>query len=205
MDILTMVRQCKYLKYDVISETLAGQIECGDQYLVKELSDGILIAVADGLGHGTDAAIAAKKALKTLDIHANESLDKLIKICDQELIETRGVALTIAHISDNHMLTYLGIGNVIGICWQFDEMVNQHKHSFMLEDGVVGYQLPPLIRSRNIAMNPGDIFIIATDGINKQFETENLKFRSPETIANYLFKTYRNLKDDGLIFVGKLS
>lgn len=199
-----MIMQCKHLKYEVIFEALKGETDCGDQYLVKELNNSILIAVADGLGHGSEAAVAAKKAMVVLDTHANEPIDKLIKICDQELAETRGAALTLMRIDENCMLSYLGVGNVAGACWQFDEIAHLNRHSFYLERGIVGCQLPSSMQVRNITIKPGDIFIVATDGINEKFETELLKLGSSETIAKYLFKKYRNSSDDGLMLAGKI-
>ncbi len=60
-----MMHCLRRIRYEVISEALLGQRECGDQCLVEELPDFILLAVADGLGHGAEAALAAKKALQT--------------------------------------------------------------------------------------------------------------------------------------------
>ncbi len=57
-----MIKKLNRVRYHVISEPLAGQMESGDQYLVKELDHSVLIAVADGLGHGVEAAFAAKKS-----------------------------------------------------------------------------------------------------------------------------------------------
>ena len=41
--------------------------ESGDRYLVQPYADGALVAVADGLGHGPDAATAAKTAMAILE------------------------------------------------------------------------------------------------------------------------------------------
>jgi len=196
-----MAIQLQHIKYDVIYEALAGQSECGDQYLVKQLNDSILIAVADGLGHGTEAAFAAEKAMKILDSYSNEPIKALIQMCDKELQETRGIALTIARVSNNK-LTYLAIGNVLGVYWQQDAEANWSKQSLFMQNGIVGSQLPSF-ELNHIALKPGDIFILATDGIKEKFETEPARLESPETIAKSLFKAYRNPKDDGLILVAQ--
>lgn len=191
------------VKYHVVSEALAAETECGDQYLVKEWNDSILIAVADGLGHGSEAAFAAKQAMKIIDAHANEPIERLVTICDQELKETRGIALTIARINNNYTLTYLAIGNVTGICWQQNELAKLSKHSLLLEGGVVGYQLPLSLKPKNFPIRSGDIFILATDGIKSQFEDAPPKLESTDKIAKLIFNSYRNENDDGLVLVAQ--
>jgi phosphoserine phosphatase RsbX len=201
---IDMTTQLKRIKYDVIYEALAGEIECGDQYLIKETDDRTVIAVVDGLGHGEEAAIAAKKAIKTIDDYANESIESLFKLCNEALLDTRGAAMTIVHIDANYKLTYMAVGNVTGVCWKIDESGNVMHHSFLLEGGIVGYRFTSSIRAKELAVGPGDTLILATDGIKAEFEIEPPKLEPPDRLAKTLFDTYRNKKDDGLIFVAKL-
>jgi negative regulator of sigma-B (phosphoserine phosphatase) len=198
-----MAVQLKQIKYEAILEALAGETECGDQYLVKELPDSTLIAVVDGLGHGVNAALAAKKAIQVLDDYATESVEKLFKLCNEALKETRGAAMTIAKLSLQYKLTYMGVGNVTGIYWKFNQFNQLKQTLFSLENGIVGTQLPPM-QAEEITMSPGDIFILATDGINIQFAHEPPKLSSPDKIAENIFQIYRNKKDDGLIMVVQL-
>ena len=44
--------------------------ESGDQYVVTPRSDGVLVGVVDGLGHGPEAAVAAKNAVGLIAEHA---------------------------------------------------------------------------------------------------------------------------------------
>jgi phosphoserine phosphatase RsbX len=194
----------RQVKYKVICEALDNQIECGDQYFIKKLDDFILFAVIDGLGHGKKAEEAAKLAIKTLDAHANESIESLFKLCHEALIKTRGAAMTLVKIDVSYKLTYIAIGNVLGVCWKIDENYKLKHHSFFLEGGIVGAQLPSLMRVREIAMAPGDIFILATDGIKAQFENEAPILEKPDQIAKRIFETYRNKKDDALVLVAQL-
>ena len=199
-----MTIHLKQIKYEVIFEPLEGQIECGDQYFIKELADCILIAVVDGLGHGAEAAFAAKKAIQTLDAHANESIETLFKLCNEALCLTRGAAMTIFKIDTRYKLTYMGIGNVMGACWKINESGKLIHNLIVLDPGIVGSRLFPSMQVKEIAMSPGDTFILATDGIKIQFESEPPKVESPEKIAKHIFNTYRNKNDDGLILVAQL-
>lgn len=187
-------------KYTVHFEALAGETECGDQFFVKELPDSLLIAVVDGLGHGPEAAYAAKKVIALLDRYAAHDLVTLVEICDQELITFRGVALTIARFTDDHLLSYLAIGNVTGVCWQLNEESQLTSQSLFLRGGIVGGRLPHL-DEKKISIKSGDILILATDGIDNKFEIEPPKLLPLADISSLIFAKYRNVLDDGLILV----
>jgi len=199
-----MTTLLKKIKYDVIFEPLAGEVECGDQYFIKELDDSVLFAVADGLGHGKEAAYAAKKALEILAKNPRESLENLLKLCHEALHGTRGSAMTMAKIDANNKLMYMAVGNVEGVCWKTDSNAKLTHQTIIVEGGIVGDRIPKFIKVNQIAMAPGDIFILATDGIYTGFEIEPPRLELPEKIAKEIFTTYRNKKDDGLIFVLQL-
>src|SRR2546428_13845346 len=84
------------IAWGVAGRTLPGQTVSGDLHLVKPLGDHVLLAAVDGLGHGKEAATAAKTALAVLAGHAEESLVALFKRCHEGLLRTRGVVMTAA-------------------------------------------------------------------------------------------------------------
>jgi len=59
-------RPRSFLDWGVAQVTLQGQTESGDSYLVSTFPNGMLVAVVDGLGHGGEAAAAAKAAIVTV-------------------------------------------------------------------------------------------------------------------------------------------
>ena len=54
------------LEWGVASQAYPGETSSGDSWLVKELPEGILVAVVDALGHGGEAAPAAQKVADVL-------------------------------------------------------------------------------------------------------------------------------------------
>src|SRR2546427_31410 len=78
------------LEWGVATLTLAGQLESGDLHLVREVGGGVLVAVVDGLGHGEEAAAAARLAVTTLDQFAPEPIASLVQRCHEALRGTRG-------------------------------------------------------------------------------------------------------------------
>ena len=60
--------------WSAASRARAGEKESGDRCVVKVQADGALLAVADGLGHGAEAALAADLAVRTVERYATEPL-----------------------------------------------------------------------------------------------------------------------------------
>ncbi|MBV8803347.1 MAG: SpoIIE family protein phosphatase [Gammaproteobacteria bacterium] len=188
------------LTYGYVTKPLEGEIENGDQWLIKEMPDYTLIAVADGLGHGKEAAVVAKKAISVLNNHTeNATLIELINECHMELQGTRGTALTLVKIHNNYHVDWLGIGNVIGIHWS-NIYGNTRTEVLFTQGGVVGYQLPSL-RASHFTTKPGDTLILATDGLQSNFTIEKPIYKPPQKIAEDLFKKYHNINDDAMIVV----
>ena len=100
----------------VANVVLPGQIESGDRYLIRSNHDGVLIAAIDGIGHGEEAANAAKAAISVLEARVDEPIISLVQRCHDELRLTRGVVLSLAFIDVSRgMMTWLGIGNIQGV------------------------------------------------------------------------------------------
>src|SRR6266496_1820367 len=87
------------IDWGVASRALPGEAVCGDLHLIKPIPDGVLLAVADGLGHGDEATVAAKTALAILEEHREEPLEALVTRCHDALRKTRGAVMTVATLN----------------------------------------------------------------------------------------------------------
>jgi negative regulator of sigma-B (phosphoserine phosphatase) len=189
------------IEWGVAGLSLPGQAESGDLHLVKPFTDGVLVAVVDGLGHGDEAAAAAKTAITTMESCADHSLVAVARQCHEALMRTRGVVMSLAFLNalDNTM-TWLGVGNVEGVLLRADP--RGMRESLLLRGGVVGYQLPPL-RPSVVALSRGDTLILATDGIHSGF-TEGLNLCDPaQEIADQILASYGKRTDDALVLVAR--
>src|SRR2546430_17453382 len=74
------------IDWGVASSALPGQAQSGDLRLVKPVATGVLLAVVDGLGHGAEAATAARTAVTTLDEHASESVLALLQRSEERRV-----------------------------------------------------------------------------------------------------------------------
>ncbi len=144
-------------------------MESGDRYLIKEVQQGALVAVIDGLGHGAEAARASERAAKTIETHAQDTVITIIKHCHQQLHHTRGVVMALASINaDEDTVTWLSIGNVQGTLIRSDSRAVPGYETIVMRPGVVGYNLPPLLASV-FSTSKDDLLILATDGISNEF------------------------------------
>src|SRR5436190_12658463 len=75
--------------------------------------DGPLAAVMDGLGHGPEAASAARQAAGILEASAGEPVIALVQRCHDGLRRTRGVVMSLASFTvRDSAMAWIGVGNV---------------------------------------------------------------------------------------------
>src|SRR5260370_35643294 len=132
------------LEYGVAARPLRGHKESGDLSAVILRPRGVLIAVADGLGHGYEAAVAAKGALVTLTEQAHRPFLELLKCCHEALIKTRGAAMSLASLEcQDGAMTWLSIGNVAGLLRRDSGRGGIPREPTFMRSGMLGHRLRP--------------------------------------------------------------
>jgi negative regulator of sigma-B (phosphoserine phosphatase) len=201
--IQTFTRELALLEYGVASVTCADQDESGDRHLVKTVHDGALLAVVDGSGHGRDAAAPARLAVETLETYAGENVVSLFQRCHERLRNTRGAVMSIATINPaQDTLTWAGVGNIEGMILRFGSSGRGAARRLLLRPGIVGYRLPRL-QALTLSIAPGDLIVLATDGIRPDFENQIMPAEHPRMIANIISSGFRRRHDDGLVLVAR--
>ncbi|TKS63123.1 MAG: hypothetical protein EWM73_01778 [Nitrospira sp.] len=183
--------------------TMPGQPQSGDRHLVQPYSNGLLVAVVDGLGHGELAAAAADLAVSTLIKHAGESVIALVKRCHIALRDTRGVVMALASFNElDRALTWMGIGNVEGLVLRAEGSPPSKHENLLLRGGVVGDQLPSLSASI-IRLMQGDTLVFTTDGIRGDFAKDLSSSDPPQMMADQIIAKYSKGSDDALVLVAR--
>jgi phosphoserine phosphatase RsbX len=191
------------LEYGVASVTPPDQDESGDRHLVKTIHEGALLAVIDGSGHGKDAGGPARLAMEILETHANDDVVSLFQRCHECLRNTRGAVMSIASINATHStVTWAGVGNIEGMILRVGSSRQETVDRLLLRPGIVGYRLP-CIQALALPISPGDLIVLATDGINPNFEKHIMPEAHPRIIANKISAGYRKQCDDGLVLVAR--
>jgi len=177
--------------------------DSGDACLVTSSAGGMLVAVVDGLGHGPEAAAASQLAVQVLGANAQESLAALVLCCHDALRRTRGVVMSLAWLCpDPAAVTWLGVGNVDGVLVRARTSSALRRSYLTTLGGVVGYRLPAL-RATRLALSPGDMLLLATDGIRAGFADGLGRQQSAQEVADAILASHATAADDALVLAAR--
>lgn len=193
------------IDWGVAARALAGETESGDRCLVKRLGNGALLAAADGLGHGAEAAVAADLAIRTVEGQARRPLLEIVEACHRALLRTRGAALSLAlWNAELREVTWVGVGNVEGLLLKDGSGRRPERERLVLRRGVVGDRLPAL-QASTVAVPREGLLVFATDGITDGFE-QGLETRAaPQSLADRILARHSRDADDALVLVARLG
>ncbi len=193
--------QLDIVEWAAFGRPFPGQTVSGDLHLVAHFPGGVLAAVIDGLGHGPEAAIAARAAVEVLGRHAGEPVADLILRCHEELRPTRGAVLSLVSIDARQgAMSWIGIGNVETLLFRAVSQPKPRRESLISRSGVVGYQLTtPHVRTLRI--EPGDTLVFATDGVGSEFTNVRPEGRDAAEIAADIIGSHAKITDDSLALV----
>ena len=190
------------LDWSVASRPLPGEERSGDDHFVAETATGWLLAVADGLGHGPEAAAASTAFVEVLKQNIEESPVALIRLCHAALRNTRGSAATVVRIDRScSLLSWAGVGNVEGVIRHTHPAAASTEYITM-RGGIVGYRIPGLQPSF-LQLLDGDILVLATDGIDGNFVQAISSSHPPDMLAGHILHHYAKPTDDALVLVAR--
>ena len=191
------------MEWAAIEVPLSGQMPSGDRCLVKPLVSGALVMVVDGLGHGSQAAAAAERAVSVVRECAEDTtVNELVLRCHLALQDnSRGVVLSLAiYNAKLSIVTWLGVGNVEGRLLLRIEGGRYLQESLLLRPGIIGRQSPGLQPSV-MRVNRGDVLIFATDGIRPDFADGISIDAHVNNIARHIVTACSKRTDDALVLV----
>jgi serine/threonine protein phosphatase PrpC len=190
------------LEWAVAERPLPGEHRSGDDHLVATTTTGWLLAVADGLGHGRDAAVASDACVAILARNPDAPVIELVHECHERLRSTRGIALALASVDRRRgLLCWVGVGNVEGVVRHIDSDIARSDYITM-RGGIVGYRLPTLSTS-SLELRDGDTLVLATDGIGDGFVHGIVPHHPPKAIATNTLAAYAKPSDDALVLVAR--
>ena len=187
------------VEWGVATRCRRGEATSGDLAVVTLLPEGALVAGIDGLGHGDEAARAARKAAEVVRESPQPDLVLLVERCHAALRGTRGAAISLAFVSPSESgMTWLGVGNVEGRVLSGDPSATRPKGSLALGSGVPGHELPP-VRTATLDVRPGDVLVLATDGVEAAFADSLDISGSTQAISERILADHRKPLDDALV------
>jgi negative regulator of sigma-B (phosphoserine phosphatase) len=179
----------------VASRPMPGEVDCGDQVAVVRDASRSLIAVVDGVGHGTEAATVARAAIAAIVVEPWARLEDVIDRCARALAQTRGAAITLLRFdAATGELEHVGVGNVEVAC------STRQSARFVAVPGIMGVRVRKvLVTSQRV--HPGDLFVVHTDGVSRRLDFGRYFDLDPTSLANKLVEQYGSPRDDAACVV----
>ncbi|MFM9437300.1 anti-sigma regulatory factor (Ser/Thr protein kinase) [Janthinobacterium sp. CG_23.3] len=173
---------------------LPGEQECGDAWLATPGRDSLTLLVADGLGHGPQAAAAAQAALAAAAGDSASAPAALLQRLHAALHGSRGAALAIARIDlGAAQLRFAGVGNIAGCV--FDGAARRHLLS---HNGIVGSNLRK-VQEFALPWHAGATLVLHSDGVGTRWNLDHypgLERCHPGIIAALLYRDFGRGRDD---------
>jgi phosphoserine phosphatase RsbX len=177
-----------------------GHHDSGDEFCVRPFECRTMIAVLDGLGHGSAAAMVARRGVQLLEQSQTSDILTLVRECHERLRGSRGVVMSLAMFdAPENTMTWVGVGNVYGTLWSPRSSV---RRTLLLRGGLVGDMLPRLQVSV-VPVTEGDTLIFTTDGVTANIDDRMLQGHSLQVIAERILARCRNGYDDALALVAR--
>ncbi|AEV99334.1 serine/threonine protein kinase [Niastella koreensis] len=181
-----------------------GETKCGDSFFHIENKNHIKLFLADGLGHGAEAARAVQEA--GIAFANCQELDPpdILRYINLNVRKTRGLVGTVA-IYDIAKKTWnlCGVGNI-----STKISGPTMSKNYMSYNGIIGLNLPRVMNSHQIVHEKGQYLIMCSDGLRSRWET--LKYtgilRYDLTIlAASLNKDFTRTTDDSSVAICKIN
>lgn len=205
------------LIHGAICLPLAGEDECGDAWTIEGDGRNVIMLVADGLGHGPEAAQASRAAVQTVAYAAEQVLRSselqsrsktalpmpapalLIDDMHRALRATRGAAAAVATFAEGAAgIEFAGIGNISATV--FDGV---GRKQLVSHNGIVGHNVRK-VQQFSLPWPSQGLFIMCSDGIGTQWDLDlypGLQFCHPALIAGIIYRDFARDRDDATVLV----
>jgi hypothetical protein len=178
-----------------------GEKACGDAWAMKVSREIARFMLADGLGHGPDAAEASNQAVATfLQTFPRSPSEQMMEI-HNALRHTRGAAVAIAEIAFSLFnVRFTGIGNIAGLIYNGTNAVNLLSYNGTAGMGVLK------TKEFSYPWTVDSLLVMHSDGLATHWSLADypgLALKHPALIAGVLFRDHQRLHDDSCVLVAK--
>jgi anti-sigma regulatory factor (Ser/Thr protein kinase) len=177
-----------------------GEAACGDAWYATDLdATRTVILVADGLGHGLQAADASRQAVRLFRQDPHLPGPRQVEVLHAGLRATRGAAVAVIALDHaERKVRFTGVGNIAGAI-----VAGDASRSLLSHNGTVGAEVRR-VQEMTYDWPAGSLLVLHSDGLSSQWQLgkyPGLRFRHPSLIAGVLFRDHRRERDDATVLV----
>lgn len=176
-----------------------GETVSGDSWAGHGNEQRASFMVADGLGHGPDAAQAADAAVDVFRARPGAAPDEVLERCHAALRSTRGAAVSVFDIdAATRTVTACGAGNVSARI-----ISGIGDRSLLSQHGTAGLQIRK-IQPMRYELPEHALFVAHSDGIVSRWDLKavpELLGSDPVVLAAFLIRNHLRGRDDATVLV----
>jgi anti-sigma regulatory factor (Ser/Thr protein kinase) len=183
----------------LVGRPIDGEPRSGDDAAFVRLEDGsLVIALADGLGHGAEACAAARAAIACVLANAERESGALLADCHDALAKTRGAVMVIARLSLAGALDVSIVGNASARTVGRKSDVDRRYAGPSFALGSPGRL--PRVRTEHDAVSAHEMLLLFSDGVSTRLAVDATSFAVPQVVAaRRLLDAFSDRRDDALL------
>lgn len=180
-----------------------GERFCGDAWTFHDSPERMVVLLADGLGHGRDAAEAAQEAVASFRKRQDLAPGQILSCLHDALKKTRGAVAAVAEIRPGEgTVTFAGIGNISA-----SVLSPEGSRSLVSHNGTLG-MVTSRIQEFKSSWSRDSILVLHSDGLQSRWDLSSyagLSCRHPAIIGAVLLRDFRRQRDDASVVVVKAA
>jgi anti-sigma regulatory factor (Ser/Thr protein kinase) len=187
--------------HGVVCVPKRGETECGDVWAVQRLAGGWRVLVADGLGHGPEARVAALSVAQAVT-GSPPGVAQALANAHLAARPTRGAAAAVVEVDATRTVRFSGVGNVAAVLLGADS-----SHSLVSINGTLGQGV---VRPREFTYSwpPAGVLVLCSDGLATRWSLgpyPGLHSRHPALLAGVLYRDHSRQRDDVTVLAVRLE
>jgi serine phosphatase RsbU (regulator of sigma subunit) len=168
----------KFGRFDIHGRSVPAEVVGGDLYDFLPISEETLgLAIADASGHGLPAALQARDVIIGLrmgmaeDLKIVKTLERLNRVIHRSALASKFVSLFYGELDALGNFIYSNCGHPAPL------LLHRHRFRELSEGGpVLGPSLGIRYMRGYVALRPGDVLILYTDGVSEAADAGDEEF-----------------------------
>lgn len=169
--------------------------------VVKSSPSGTVAAVIDAVLTGDEGAELARTAAAIIEEYTHQPLIELFAKAENRCRGSQGVAMSaIQVVTGQNLISWWGVGNVQAVLFHRNPAADPRVERIELNHDLLGTG-QCILREYRVQVKPGDLIIVASDGLKENFIEALPIDGKPRLVADELLAKYCKEDTDCAIVV----